>query len=262
MEAFGEELKDYLVQDNIEAARNLIDVLIKDGDWKEIVQLLKTVTKSLYRKHLLKIHHMVLSIFNLAELQGLDCDLFSEIASIPQPKDIEHASDLLFDNLIEIAKAQFQTGGSTLFFNVEEMKSTRSVVVIPELVEARYREIILVLAEIDELLPSLTKEYIDTTRLWRTGYGLRSLKARNQGLLIHINDYKEIRNLIANELGINPNGIKNERDEILRKGNSDYLRISNELDVFVLSYILSLGVRGKFDPYYKSLIDHEDLDEF
>jgi hypothetical protein len=233
-----------------------------EGDWKEIVKLLKTVTKSLYKKHLLKIHHMVLSIFNLAELQGVDCDLFSELASIPNPRDTSHASDLLFDNLMVLAKAQFQTGGSTLFFNVEEMKSTRSVVIIPDLVEARYREIILVLAEIDELLPSLTKEYIDTTRLWRTGYGLRSLKARNQGLLIHVNDYAEIRDLIVKELGIDPDRIKNERDRLLREGITDYLQISHELDVFVLSYILSLGVRGKFDPYYKSLINHEDLDEF
>jgi len=259
---FAEEIKDYLVQDNVDAVRTLIDELIKDNEWKEIVTLLKTTTKSLYKKHWLKIQHMVLSIFNLPELTGVDCDIITELGSIPKPRSIEHASDLLFDNLIQVAKTQFRSGGSTLFFRVDKLTATKSVIIVPDLIEARYRETILVLAEYDEILPTLTKDWIDASRLWRSGYGIRLLKARNQGLLIHIKDYKEIRDRLAHELGIDLKHLADERNRLIRERKSEYLQLSESLDIFVLSYIVSLGVRGKFDPYYKSLINHEVLDEF
>jgi len=259
---FAEEIKDYLVQDNVDAVRTLINELIKDSEWKEIVTLLKTTTKSLYKKHWLKIQHMVLSIFNLPELAGIDCDIIDELGSIPKPKSVDHASDLLFDNLIQVAKTQFRSGGSTLFFRVDKLTATRSVIIVPDLIEARYRETILVLAEYDEILPTLTKDWIDASRLWRSGYGIRLLKARNQGLLIHIKDYKEIRDRLAHELGIDLKHLNDERNRLIRERNSEYLQLSETLDIFVLSYIVSLGVIGKFDPKYKSLIDPEDNEEF
>ena len=259
---FAEEIKDYLVQDNVRAVQNLIDELIKDNEWNEIVDLLKTVTRSLYKKHLLKTHQMVLTIFKLAELLGVDCDIFSELSSIPEPDSIDNASNLLFDNLIQVAKTQFSSGGSTLFFNVDNLSKTRSIIIIPDLIEARYRETIFILSEYNELLPTLTKEWIDASRLWRTGYGLRLLRARNHRLLIHVKDYKVIRDLLAKELGFDLKNITEEKDRLIRENNSDYLQLSQELDVFVLSYIISLGVMGKFDSKYRSLIDPEDSEEF
>jgi len=259
---FAEEIKDYLVQNNVPAIQTLIDELIKDNDWKEIVALLKTVTNSLYKKHLLKTHQMTLAIFNLSELAGVDCNIFDEMNSIPNPESIDHASDLLFDNLIQVARAQFSSGGSTLFFDVDKLSKTRSVIIIPDLIEARYRETVFILAEYDEMLPTLTKDWIEASRLWRSGYGLRLLKARNQGLMIHVKDYKEIRDSLAKELELNLDKISEERIRFINEGKSEHLQLSHSLDVFVLSYIVSLGVIGKFDPRYKSLIDPEDSDEF
>ncbi|MGY5874074.1 MAG: hypothetical protein RTV72_17630, partial [Candidatus Thorarchaeota archaeon] len=192
----------------------------------------------------------------------VDCDIFAEMNSIPQPESIKHASDLLFENFVQAVKTQLQSGGSTLFFNVDNLSKTRSVILIPDLIEARYRETIFILSEFDEILPTLTKEWVDASRLWRSGYGLRLLKARNQGLMIHVKDYKEIRDRLAKELELDLDKISEEKTRFIREGNSDYLQLSQALDVFVLSYIVSLGVIGKFDPRYKSLIDPEDSDEF
>ena len=136
------------------------------------------------------------------------------------------------------------------------------MIIIPDLIEARYRETIFVLSEYDELLPTLTKDWVEVSRLWRSGYGLRILKARNHGLMIHVKDYKEIRESLAKQLGINLKHITEERDRMIRESNSEYLQLSHDLDVFVLSYIVSLGVIGKFDPKYKSLLDPEDSEEF
>lgn len=262
MEETSETIKDYLVQNDIERLRIPISTLIKDHKWPDIVELLKTSTESLYKKHWLKTNQMVLSIFELSELLGVDCDIFSEMNSIAQPESIENASDLLFDKLIQVARTQFRSGGSTLFFNVDKISMTRSAIIIPELIEARYRETILILSEFDEILLTLTKEWIEAARLWRSGYGFRLLRARNHRLLIHVKDYKVIRNLLAKELGIDLKNIKEEKDRLIRENKSDYLQLSQQLDVFVLSYIISLGVIGKFDPKYKALIDPENNEEF
>ena len=262
MEEILEQLKDYLVQDDIRASQELIETLILNYDWKEIVNLLKNATQSLYKQHLLKRHYMSLAIFNLSELLGVDCDLFKEIEAIPSPSSLRQASDLLFENLIQVAKNQLQSGGSTLFFSVDKLKRTRSVILIPDLVEARYRETIFILAEIDEQLPTLSTEWINAARLWRIGYGLRILKARGQGMLIHVNEYKKIRERIVEELGIRSDSIFEERSRLIQKEKHGYLHLSESLDIFIVSYITSLGIRGKFEPYYKSMIDHEGLDEF
>lgn len=255
MEETSETIKDYLVQNDIERLRILMSTLIKYHKWSDIVEVLKTSTDSLYRKHWLKTHQMVLSIFELSELLGVDCNIFSELNSITQPESIENAADLLFDNLIQVAMTQFRSGGSTLFFNVDKISTTRSAIIIPELIEARYRETIFVISEFDEMLQTLTKEWIEAARLWRCGYGFRILRARNHRLLIHVKDYKVIRNLLAKELGIDLKNITEEKDRLIQENNSDYLQLSQELDVFVLSYIISLGVIGKFDPKYRSLVD-------
>ena len=240
----------------------MIGELIAKYGWVEIVNLLKSVTKAMYREHLLKRHHIVLSIFNLSELLGIDCNLFGEIASIPKPKDFEEASSLLFENFIQIVKIQLQSGGSTLFFKVEKLKATRSAVIVSDLLEARYREIVFILAEIDELIPTMQSVWVNAGRLWRTSYGMKVLKARSQGLLIHINEYKDIRNRILNELGINSETIFTERAHLMKKHFNKYLDLSKELDTFVLGYITSLGIRGKFELPYRSMIDHEGLDDF
>ena len=262
MEEIAERLKDYFVQDDVKKSQELIRSLTVTFEWKEIVGLLKNVTSSLYQGHFLKKHHMILSIFDLFELAGIDCDIFSEMKAIRQPSSFDEACSLLFENFIQIAKAQFQSGGSTLFFNVEKLKTTRSAVIVSDLLEARYRETIFILAEIDELLPTLHNEWINASRLWRIGYGMKILRARKQGLLIHINEYKKIRNRILNELEINPETIIKQRNQLIQKHNHDYLQISKELDMFVTGYISSLGIRGQFEPPFKSLIDHEGLDEF
>ena len=259
---FAEEIKDYLVQDNIRGVQTLIDELITDSDWKDIVSLLKIVTRSLYQKHLLKTQQMVLNIFDLPELLGIDCDIFSELNSIPEPESLKQATDYLYENLIQIAKNQFNTGGSTLFFNVDRLSKTKSIIIVPDLIEARYRETIFIIDEFDELLPKLPKEWVDASRLWCTGYGLRLLKARNQGLYIHVKDYKDIRNRLANELNLDLEKIAEEKNRFIQEGHSKYLQLSHELDVFVLNYIKSLGVIGKFDPKYKSMINPNESDDY
>ena len=262
MDNLVEQLKEALINNDLSAVRGEIDVLAKDSDWTQIANLLRISMESLYQKHWLKTNHVLLSLFMLPELLGIDCNIFSEISSMQQPRSVMQVYDSLFELLVRIAENQIKNGGSTLFFNVERMSSTRSAIIIPDLIEARYRETLFVLQEIDNILPKLTKEWVDVSRLWRTSNGFRLLKVRNIGTLIHINEYKELRNRLIKELNCDPTGIEQECDRLQAEDTPKYLQLSQTLEDFMTGLIASLGIRGKFDQYYKTWIDHEGLDEF
>jgi hypothetical protein len=231
-------------------------------DWDELISVLQRGCQEIYQKHWLKTHHIVLSVFKIPELRGVDCSLFDELHSMQPPKGMMQASDNLFSILIEIAKKQFENGGSTLFFNVDEMASTRSAIIVSDLVQARFRETVFVLEEIDALLPNLTKEWVDVSRLWRTGYGYRILKTRNLSTIIHVKEYDRIREILLDKLNIDSDRTILVGDKLRDEGNSTYLNLSKTLDEFVAGLIASHGIRGAFEPHYRSLIDHEGLDDF
>ncbi len=266
MENNKEVIYDLLVQNDTRGLEIHIDEILRNNiesreDWIELVETLKRGCQLNFQKHWLKTHHIILTAFKIPELLGVDCNLFDELRLLEKPKDIEHASKLLFARVIEIVKKQLKKGGSTLFFNINEISSTPSAIITSELIQARYRETILVLDEINQKLPSLTKEWVDVSRLWRTGNGYRTLKARGLGIHIHIKEYKEVRDLLVKEMMLDPSKLSDESLK-LRKEDSKYLQFSKTLDEFISGLIASRGVRGSFDPYYKTWIDHEGLDEF
>jgi hypothetical protein len=262
MENPSEKLLELLIQNNITGLRLFIEDLTKTLSWNEIITLLRKITQSLYGKHWLKTQHIILSIFNIPELTGVDSDIFHELSSIRHSKTITHASNILFGRLKGIINTQFKKGGSTLFFNVEKISSTKSAVILSELIQARSREALFVLEEIDGKIPELTNEWVDVTRLWKTSNGFRLLKARNLSTHIHIREYSEIRDRLTKEMNIESDRIPIACDKLRVAGYSHYLQFSKPLDEFVMGLIASLGIRGTFDPYYKTWIDHEGLDEF
>ena len=264
MEIDTDLILELLVDDNSRKLHTEIDNVIKNdvhsnNDWKEFVNILRVACSKTYQKHWLKTHQIMFSVFEIPELLGIDCDFFNELRAIPQPTSVLHASNSLFDVLIEIAKIQLKTGGSTLFFKIESISSTKSAVITSDLIEARYRETVLVLNEIDRIIPTLTKEWVDVSRLWRTGNGFRLMKATDLGVLIHINEYKEIRKLLLDEMKIDSMNLTEVSGNF---GDAEYLLLSETLDKFVTGLIPSRGIRGTYEPHFKTWIDHEGLDEF
>jgi hypothetical protein len=267
MEIDIETIYALLASDSSKGLATIIDNALQVNihskkDWDDLITILQVGCLDTYQKHWLKIHHIILSLFDVRELLGVDCTIFNELRSVDTPNNIEQASDSLFDILVEIARNQFRNGGSTLFFNVDEMSSTRSAIIVRDLVKARYRETVFVLEAIDGTLPTLTKEWLNVSRLWRTGNGYRILRARNHSTLIHIKEYKQIRNLLLKELNIEPEKFALVCSKLRKKDTSNYLQFSNTLDDFVTGLVASHGIRGAFEPHYKAWIDHEGLDEF
>jgi hypothetical protein len=88
------------------------------------------------------------------------------------------------------------------------------------------------------------------------------LRARDMGILIHVKEYQEIRDLLAREMKVSAGKIAEESNRLREEGMSDFLQLSTTLDDFVTGLIASRGVRGTFEPHYKTWINHEGLDEF
>jgi hypothetical protein len=77
--------------------------------------------------------------------------------------------------------------------------------------------------------------------------------------LIHIKEYKEIRKLLLDEMKINSVNLAEVSGNF---GDAEYLLLSETLDKFVTGLIASRGIRGTYEPHFKTWIDHEGLDEF
>jgi len=267
MEIDKEKIYELLTMDDskgLEAIinKNLQTQIRSQDEWNDLVTILQVACFEIYHRHWLKSHHSILSLFRMPELLGVDCTIFEELRSINMPVNIQQASESLFVALVDTSRLQFKNGGSTLFFNVELISSTRSAIITGDLIQARYRETIHVLNEIDEILPSLTKEWVDVSRLWRTGNGFRILRARNMGILIHIKEYALIRNLLAKEMKISAEEITEESRRLREEGSSQYLQLSKTLDEFITGLVASRGIRGTFEPHYRTWIDHGGLDDF
>lgn len=267
MEIDTEALYGLLATDSSEGLVSIITSLLKaeiksKEDWEALVKVLHVACQDTYQKHWLKTQHVMLSLFGVPELLGVDCSIFNELRSLDVPTTMKQASDSLFSVLSEMVRRQLNNGGSTLFFDVNHLSSTRSAILVSDLIKARFRESVHVLNEIDEMIPSLTKEWVDVSRLWKTGNGFRLLKARNPGIHMHIKEYQEVRDLLAGELDVNPKDLKEISNRLRLEGKSNYLQLSKTLDAFVMGLIASRGIRGTFDPYFMSWIDHEGLDEF
>jgi hypothetical protein len=117
----------------------------------------------------------------------------------------------------------------------------------------------MILDEIDSIIPTLNKDWVDVSRLWRTGNGFRLMKATELGVVIHIKEYEGIRNLLLKELELDSGELSSESR---RFKNIEYLQLSESLDDFVTGLIASRGIRGTYEPHFKTWIDHEGLDEF
>ena len=248
MEIDTELILELLADDNAQELSLVLDNILKNHvesgkDWKELVNILRIAFSKTYQKHWLKIHQILFSVFEIPELLGVDCNIFEELGAISQPVDIKQVSNSLFEVLVEIAKSQLKSGGSTLFFNIEKISSTRTAIITSDLIEARYRETVLVLKEIDNIIPTLTKEWIDVSRLWRTGNGFRLMKASELGVVIHINEYQGIRDLLLKELDVDSDKMGTA---IRHYPKTDFLQLSDSLDQFVTGLVASRGIRGEY----------------
>ncbi|MFX0108494.1 MAG: hypothetical protein ACFE7R_09440, partial [Candidatus Hodarchaeota archaeon] len=198
----------------------------------------------------------------MPELFGVDCELYTIIHLEEEPENLGLAAHNLYEVVASLVRMQLNTGGSTLFFNVERMLTSKSAGLIEYLVKARTRETVLVLDELDKSVSTLGKDWVNVSRLWRTGNGFRLLRAKEVGRHIHLKDYASVRELLLSEIEIKSEDIETTAATLRKRGETQYLALSERLDDFVRLVISSRGIRGRFEPYYRPWVDLEGIDDF
>ena len=102
---------ELLADDNISSLSSLLENTLRDevhsvNDWKDLVNILRNAFTRTYQKHWLKTNKILLSLFKIPELVGVDCNIFDELRAIEQPFNLGQASNRLFEILIEILLSQ------------------------------------------------------------------------------------------------------------------------------------------------------------
>jgi hypothetical protein len=204
--------REFFAEEDVPAIRSKIGASLTSPrrEWLSTINALEMASMQILGRYWLKRLSMLLSVFGASELLGTDLDIFDVLRSYEAMEGFEHLSDYIYERTRSAAQDQLAMGGSTLFFSIQTLSSTRAATIIPELVQARYRETAFVLEEIDTALHTLNKDWIDVSRLWRTTNGFRLLRSMNHGFSIHVGAYRSISETLLDELGVNRDMFKNE----------------------------------------------------
>jgi hypothetical protein len=100
--------------------------------------------------------------------------------------------------MVKVLEEQLEQGGSTLYFDVESLSTTRGSVLIPLLLKQRE-------CEMKNVTLFNNKGRLDLLPLWVTGYGSQILKALNLGRWVssdRLPDIEEALNKINHEVAI------------------------------------------------------------
>lgn len=127
----------------------------------------------------------VIEGFEMSELVGFDGDLLRIIENIPRDDAFQTTRSILYSELMKYIDDQIDSGGPTLFFDIEKMQTLPSATLVVKIVERRKREI--------EKLHFKEDDVIDLRQLWLTSYGFQVLQALEMGLFTDREGLKDIR---------------------------------------------------------------------
>lgn len=205
------------------------EALIRELGWEKVRDGIRNIFKARPLPHSFQIQKKLFDRLEMGELFGLDCGASEMLSLIPDLMDIRQGLDELYARIVKRLKKQFNDGGSTLFFNVEKLSTTRGAVIVEPLIRRRKKEL-------EELTLSMSDKYVDLKPLWFTGYGFEILRKLGVGVTVSLQRFKSMISLFE-ELGFDLKYGKKPASE-KTTGN---VCISNELKKLVFDSIRSGG---------------------
>lgn len=138
----SKQLVDFLMREDYSALQCSLDKSISEEGWESTKNIFISALKDLCSDHWLALNWVLLRIFDLAELIGYDGCIVDILSSINEVENTLELRERICSDLIERILIQLKRGKSTLLFDIEKMKSKPSVILIPELILARQREVL------------------------------------------------------------------------------------------------------------------------
>jgi hypothetical protein len=262
MDSFQVSIAELLASRDFRGIHDEIDNQLSIDDWDYIVDTLQLASEQIHHRNWLRSSKAMLALLDMSEFFGLDADIFELMKSLGHVANLNQAASVLYPNVLGLVTSQLKNGGSTLFFNAKAIAESMSAGLLTELMDARYRETLLVIEEIDGFLEISEKDWFDGSNLWRTSNGFRVLKAANMSVHISRRDYTPIRELLLRELDTDPKSVNQVCEELRSKDQGKYLILSDRLNEIIKIGIDSRGVRGQYEAVLQPRIDLEGLDDF
>ena len=151
------------------------------------------------------------------------------LCQLPDLVGVKEGMNQFYTRIVMQLRNQFKSGGSTLFFDVERLSTTRGAILVEPLVKRRKQEI-------EELILQEHGNRVDLIPLWLTGYGFEILRKRGTGRTTSLHGFRTIK-AVFQELGFDLHIQETSKiDTIERKQH-----ISPELQRMVIDSIKSGG---------------------
>ncbi|MFW9977999.1 MAG: leucine-rich repeat domain-containing protein [Candidatus Thorarchaeota archaeon] len=166
----------------------------------------------------------------MSELFGLDLYISDILKDLPHLKSGEEGMVGFYDSIVSKILQQLQSGGSTLFFDVQKLSTTRGAIIIDYLIRRRKEELKEVVLPVDQT-------HVNLWPLWLTSYGfeiLRKLGVKEQTTLT---TFKQIAKSFL-EIGF-----KLRTEDVSTSNNAKFeSNISSELQKLVADIMLSKSI--------------------
>ncbi len=179
-----------LIHSNIKATKTLI---AKYG-WSQLKRWLEEISEILPEDADFLFQRAFFESIEMEELACYDGDFIDIIDLIPSSKTYDIGKNEFYLRMVELLKSQLERGGSSLFFDIDQLGRTDAVVLLPYILQRRRQEVKTL---------RLVKEgdLVDLRDLWLTGYGYGMLKAMKVGQKVNILQFDKIKKAFS-EIGI------------------------------------------------------------
>jgi len=131
----------------------------------------------------------------IPELACYDGSLSDIIEIIPASGSYEEGVLEIQTNLITMLSEQLDTGGSTLFFDIDELSTTPGSVLVPQIVSQREKEL-------RTLVLYHYQSKVNLMPMWLTGFGFSILQAARVGRVAMMTEISEILDRYEKDLGV------------------------------------------------------------
>jgi hypothetical protein len=147
---------------------------VKEFVWDGVKKHLTAVSKSLRVGDDFKTQQILFTALGIPEFACYDGSLRDLVKLLPEYGSYDAGIITLQTEMVKVLEEQLEQGGSTLYFDVDALSSTRGSVLIPILLKQREYEM-------QNVTLYNHKGRLDLLPLWITGYGSQILKALNFG---------------------------------------------------------------------------------
>lgn len=136
-----------------------------------------------------------LNDIGIPELACYDGSISDIIEIIPTSGSYEDGMLEIQTNLIALLSDQLDNGGSTLFFDIDELSTTPGSVLVPQIVSKREKEL-------RDLVLYHYESKVNLMPMWLTGFGFSILQAAKVGRVVQMTEISKLLERYEKELGI------------------------------------------------------------